>query len=214
MFVISIIHPKSIKNKFNIILGEALKQFCTEWPKGLENEEKMNSHFPITVITSDYCHGLPTIRNPLARIVTVKIDLKKLPLNEHAKDKFLRLVGERYNHETEILTLVTDRCPIRKQNYDYAMYLLTALFHESQVVEPWETTKSLADMEIYDWNMHKSKNSTEAILSYRNNDQNAQVPNSYIKSVENLINEGENDYNLNKYKEEVLSLLELPLKPV
>lgn len=52
---------------------EALKQFCTEWPKGLETEEKCNEHFPIEVITSDYCHALPTIRNPLSRIVTTKV---------------------------------------------------------------------------------------------------------------------------------------------
>jgi hypothetical protein len=31
------------------------------------------------------------------------------------------------------LTLMTDRCPLRQQNLDYALYLLTALFHESWV---------------------------------------------------------------------------------
>lgn len=57
---------------------EALKKFCSQWPKGLETEEKMQAHFPINIITSDYCHGLPTIRNPLARIVTMKV--KIIPL--------------------------------------------------------------------------------------------------------------------------------------
>jgi small subunit ribosomal protein S35 len=33
---------------------------------------------------------------------------------------------------------------------------------------------------------------------------------TFGQSVENLINEGENDYNLTKYKEEVLKLLGLP----
>lgn len=52
---------------------EALKQFCTAWPKGLETEEKWKRYFPLDVITSDYCHALPTIRNPLSRIVTLKV---------------------------------------------------------------------------------------------------------------------------------------------
>lgn len=57
----------------------------------------------------------------------------RLPLNAHAKDKLLRLVGERYNPENDVLTIMTDRCPLRQQNLDYALYLLTALFHESWV---------------------------------------------------------------------------------
>lgn len=106
---------------------EALKKFCTPWPKGLETEEKQEKHFPVRVISSDYVHGLPTIRNPLSRIITIKFNLDRLNLDEHAKDKFLRLVGERYNAETGELTIVTDRCPLKKQNYDYAIYLLTGL---------------------------------------------------------------------------------------
>lgn len=44
-----------------------------------------------------------------------------------------RLVGDKYNAENDIVTIVTDRCPLKKQNYDYAMYLITALYHESRV---------------------------------------------------------------------------------
>lgn len=54
---------------------EALKKFCTPWPSGLETDEKIGQHFPIDVITSDYCHALPTIRNPLSRIVTIKVSV-------------------------------------------------------------------------------------------------------------------------------------------
>ena len=57
----------------------------------------------------------------------------RLPLNAHAKDKLLRLVGERYDPANDVLTIMTDRCPLRQQNLDYALYLLTALFHESWV---------------------------------------------------------------------------------
>lgn len=60
--------------------------------------------------------------------------MSKLQLDDHAKDKFLRLVGDKYDETTDIVTIVTDRCPTRKQNLDYAMYLLTAVYHESWVI--------------------------------------------------------------------------------
>lgn len=59
--------------------------------------------------------------------------LKRLPLNRHSKDKILRLLHTHYNEKTDEVTITADRCPLRQQNYDYAMYLLTALFHESWV---------------------------------------------------------------------------------
>lgn len=52
---------------------EALKKFCTPWPAGLETDEKCEQHFPVSVISSDYCHSSPIIRDPLARIVTIKV---------------------------------------------------------------------------------------------------------------------------------------------
>lgn len=52
---------------------EALKKFCTQWPAGLETDEKCDEHFPVQVISSDYCHSSPTIRDPNARIVTIKV---------------------------------------------------------------------------------------------------------------------------------------------
>lgn len=112
---------------------EALKQFCTPWPSSLSTDEKCEKHFPIEVATSNYCHSSPTIRDPLSRIVTIKVRLSAFKLDDHAKDKFQRLVGDRYDEKTDIFTIVTDRCPVKKQNYDYAMYLITALYHESQV---------------------------------------------------------------------------------
>lgn len=112
---------------------EALKKFCTKWPQALKTDEQCEKHFPLEVSSSDYCHSSPTIRDPLARIVTLKIKLSALQLDEHARDKLRRLVGDRYDEETGVLTIVTDRCPTKKQNYDYAMYLLTAVFHESWV---------------------------------------------------------------------------------
>lgn len=52
---------------------EAIKRFCTPWPENLETDAKCEHHFPIEFITSDYCHGLPTIRNPLARIIALQV---------------------------------------------------------------------------------------------------------------------------------------------
>lgn len=130
-------------------------------------------------------------------------------MNKHAKDKFLRLVGDKYNAETDILTIVTDRCPLRKQNHDYAQYLLTATFHESWITEPWEATKTEADMEEYIWSRNKSKQSTDAILNYGKSSVDVLPPPEYIQSVEQLINEGENEQNIAKYKESVLKMFNL-----
>lgn len=192
---------------------EALKKFCTPWPKGLETEDKWKKHFPVDVVNTDYCHALPTIRHPEARRVSVTLKLSNLKFDGHARDKFLRLVGDRYNSETDILTIVADRCPLRKQNYDYAMYLLTACYHESFITESWEATKSEADMEYYDYNRNKSRESVEAILNWGANVQNekekSKATEGFVQSIEKLINEGENEYNLNKYKEEVVKMLSL-----
>lgn len=194
---------------------EALKQFCTAWPKGLETDEKCEKHFPVEVITSDYCHSSPTIRDPLARIVSITFHLSRLKLDAHAKDKFLRLVGDRYNEKTDIVTIVADRCPVRQQNYDYAMYILTALYHESWTVEDWESEKSLDDMEYYDWNTNASK---QNVLSWiKGADANIDVANLpkewsekcqlYKSKIEDLFNKGDSDENLQQYKEAALNLV-------
>lgn len=137
--------------------------------------------------------------------------LSVLPLDKHARDKFFRLVENRYDPETDYVTLVVDRCPLRKQNFDYARYLLTALFYESFNVEQWEALKSEADMEYYDWSKNKSKEVVESILSY--GDQSGDKPkpstDAFAASVEQLFNDGENEQNLQKYKNEVLKLLDL-----
>lgn len=112
---------------------EALKQFCTEWPAGLETEEKCARYFPVEIITSDYCYSSPIIKDPLARIASLRVRMSSLHLDTHAKDKLLRLLGNKYNSETDIITITADRCPTRKQNLEYVRYLLTAVYHESWV---------------------------------------------------------------------------------
>ncbi len=188
---------------------EALKKFCTPWPQEVSRNSVRQNHFPIQVITSDYVHGLPTIKNPLSRIVTVKFKLNKLKLDAHAKDKFIRLVGDRYDKKSGMLTIVTDRCPLKKQNYDYAMYLITALYHESNIFEEWEATKSEADMEYYDWNRNRSKVTSTEILNWPSKEQTIQPPETYARSVEALMKVGESPATLIHYKKEVLKMLGL-----
>ncbi|CRK92670.1 CLUMA_CG006311, isoform A [Clunio marinus] len=186
---------------------EAIKKFCTPWPKELTGE-KAEKKFPLRAITSDYVHGMPTIRNHLSRIVTIKIKLSNLNLDEHAKDKFLRFVGERYNPDNDEITIVADRCPTKKQNHDYAIYLLTALYHESNTFEEWEKAKIEADMETYYWKDNKSKISATEIINWRSQSEDKIEPlQEYGTSVEKLFNEGENNYNLDKYKYEVLKMI-------
>lgn len=112
---------------------EAIKKFCTPWPEGLEDEKKCDKHFPMEIISSDYCYSSPTIRDPLARIVSLRVKLSSLELDYHARDKILRLLAHRYDPKTDYITIVVDRCPMRKQNLEYAEFLLTAVYNEARV---------------------------------------------------------------------------------
>lgn len=207
---------------------EAIKQFCTEWPKLLNSEEAIEKHYPVEVITSDYCHASPTIRNPLARIVTMRVKLSDLKLDSRAKDKFLRLVGDKYDQKTDLVTFTADRCPVRKQNLDYVNYLLTACYHESWTIEDWEKEKTLEDMEYYDFDAHPSKKNLVNWFFKSNNKENnlsddeirnfdtSSIPNGleYKNAVSELFNEGESATTLKNYNVAVRKLLGLPEKKV
>ncbi|XP_026762123.1 28S ribosomal protein S35, mitochondrial [Galleria mellonella] len=207
---------------------EAIKQFCTEWPKLLNSEEAIENHYPVEIITSDYCHASPSIRNPLARIVTLRVKLSTLKLDQHARDKFIRLVGERYDPETDLVTITADRCPIRKQNQDYVNYLLTACYHESWNFEEWEREKMEEDMEYYNWDKNPSKRSlVNWYLKTQNQSKElsdeeysnydvSQIPNGeeYKVAVSSYMNDGESEGTVEKYGEAVRKLLGLPQKKV
>ena len=74
----------------------AISKFCTEWPQGLETEEDIAEHFPVSVTTSDYLNSSSSIRDRRSKIVQLRINIKSLPLDQHARDKLIRLVGTRY----------------------------------------------------------------------------------------------------------------------
>ncbi|XP_031840413.1 mitochondrial ribosomal protein S35 [Nomia melanderi] len=193
---------------------DELKKFCTKWPQELETDEACEKYFPVEIITSDYCYSSPTIREPLARIVSLRLKLSSLNLNAHAKDKMLRLVREKYNPQTGILTIVSDKCPIRKQNLDYVNYLLTALFHISWRVEPWEKEKYEADMEYYDWDKSKSRNTLITVLSWPKpptdfNYEDIPHATEYKMAISDLINNGEDHFTIDKYKQAVIKVLNL-----
>uniref|UniRef100_F7A9P6 Mitochondrial ribosomal protein S35 n=1 Tax=Ornithorhynchus anatinus TaxID=9258 RepID=F7A9P6_ORNAN len=186
---------------------EVLKDFCTEWPAALDTDEKCEEHFPVEIETADYVSAGPSLRNPKARVVTLKVKLSKLHLDDHAKKKLIKLVGERYCKNTDTLTITTDRCPLRRQNYDYAVYLLTVLYHESWKTEAWEKEKTEADREEYIWeNSRSEKNILDTLLQIRASEERAGVTREellaseevggYGRAVAALKNEGESDHNL------------------
>ncbi|XP_020790766.1 28S ribosomal protein S35, mitochondrial [Boleophthalmus pectinirostris] len=200
---------------------EALKPFCTEWPSALDTDAKCDEHFPIKVQTTDFVSAGPSLRNPSARIVHLKVKLSSLNLDDHARKKMIKLVGSRYCKNTDLLTITTDSCPLRKQNYDYAMYLLTVLYHESWKTEGWEAEKTVADMEEYSWENSPSQRNLLDILTrmevveeeggeeVRQQLLGRAEVQEYKDSVTRLKNEGENEDTLQQYKEAVKKVLKL-----
>ena len=113
-----------------------------------------------------------------------------------SKDKFLRLVGlDRYDTETDTVTITADRCPYRLQNKEYCEYLLKALYYESRNREDWEKEKLPFDA-----------------IDYQP-DETSEVD----VQVSKVLNEGENIRTLEDYKSATLKSLglknELPVIP-
>lgn len=52
-----------------------LSAFCTEWPSALDTDAKCDEHFPIKVENTDYVSAGPSVRNPSARVVSVKVSM-------------------------------------------------------------------------------------------------------------------------------------------
>ncbi|XP_014907175.1 small ribosomal subunit protein mS35 [Poecilia latipinna] len=200
---------------------EALKPFCTEWPSALDTDAKCDELFPVKIQSTDYVSAGPSIRNPSARVVHMKVKLSSLNLDDHARKKMLKLVGDRYCKDSDILTIKTESCPLRQQNYDYAMYLLTVLYHESWKIEPWEAEKTRADMEEYSWEDSTSqKNILDTLLRINatGEGEEAEVREQllgreevleYKDSVETLKNEEPSESNMLRYKEAVRKVLKV-----
>lgn len=183
-----------------------LEKFCTPWPAGLETQEKQASHFPLTISSSTYLHSSPSIRDPKARIVTMKVPVSSLNLDKHALDKLLRLVGDRYNPKTAILSLVADRCPLSIQNRDYLQYLLTVLVNESKKLEPWEDEKNLTDREDFQFEGSSSEKNIQVLQEVKGEAISSELVQEYAKVVTELHNQGEDDYTISHYRDVVLKV--------
>ncbi|XP_067947847.1 small ribosomal subunit protein mS35-like [Watersipora subatra] len=190
----------------------ALKKFCTPWPQELNEEGIQETHFPLSITTCDYVYSHSTIRDPRSRLVTMKFKMSCLDLDYHAKDKMIRLLGDRYDQETDEVTIQSDKCPIQQQNSDYIAYLLTALYYESWKVEEWEGEKTWADLEAYDWERSKAKEKIERLqekLPQARKESWSEDVGRFAEAVTRLHNEGESKDTLNDYKSAVLAMLKL-----
>ncbi|XP_075998732.1 small ribosomal subunit protein mS35 [Genypterus blacodes] len=198
---------------------EALKPFCTEWPSVLDSEAKCDQHFPIKVESTDYMSAGQSVRNPEARIVHLKVKVSSLNLDDHARKKMLKLARERYCKDTDVLTIKTDSCPLRQQNSDYAMYLLTVLYHESWKTEAWEAEKTVADMEEYSWEDSPSqKNILDTLVRMKAEGEGEGLHEEllgrrevqeYKDSVTRLKIEGESESTMLQYSQAVKKVLNL-----
>nr|XP_054774252.1 28S ribosomal protein S35, mitochondrial-like [Lytechinus pictus]XP_054774253.1 28S ribosomal protein S35, mitochondrial-like [Lytechinus pictus] len=200
----------------------ALKELCSDWPEALETHADCERHFPLETVESDYVFSGSSLRHPESREVTVKVRLSELPLDKHARWKFIQLVGDRYDNDTDIVTISADRCPLKKQNYDYCIYVMSVLFHEAWIFEPWESEITDDDMEEYVWDISPSKTSIiNTIASMKNKapvsgDVDPQLEEDIMESkevqelrdsVSEIRNSGESLENLERYKEAVLGIV-------
>ena len=171
---------------------EALKRFCTEWPKGLETDHKCDKHFPIQIRTQEFVFSGSSIRWPDYRIVEISLKMSDLPLDYHSKDKMKRLLMERYDPKDDTITITVS-------------YL--------QKVEDWESEKAESDWEKFYWEKSKSKDTiVDYIKQIKPDIKEEDIINdekikSYAESVSKLFDEKENKTNLEEYKQNVLKLL-------
>ncbi|PAV60512.1 hypothetical protein WR25_25524 [Diploscapter pachys] len=116
-----------------------IKKFMTPYPPELLADPSLaDKELPIKVTCSSYVHQGTNIRDMRSRVITMRVNVDALNLDGRAKEKLLRLAGRRYDEVNNLLTIVTDRCHTRKQNLDYAYYLLTK-------IEKWEELKLRQD---------------------------------------------------------------------
>uniref|UniRef100_A0A8C8GR65 Mitochondrial ribosomal protein S35 n=1 Tax=Oncorhynchus tshawytscha TaxID=74940 RepID=A0A8C8GR65_ONCTS len=106
-------------------------------------------------------------------------------------------------------------------NYDYAMYLLTVLYHESWKMEAWESEKTVADMEEYSWEDSPSQKNIMSTLvrmqvagegegeAVREELLGRPEVQEYRDSVTRLKNEGESESSMHQYRDAVKKLLNL-----
>ena len=63
----------------------------------------------------------------------LQVTLSDIPLADRARQKMILLARKRYNSTTDELTLIGNKCPTRRQNKEYVLYLLKVLYIEANV---------------------------------------------------------------------------------
>nr|XP_022287065.1 28S ribosomal protein S35, mitochondrial-like [Crassostrea virginica] len=204
---------------------QAIKKFCSEFPSELKNPEIRNANFPLEVITSDYVTCGQSIRDERSREVTVNVNLSVLKMDEHSVIKMKKLAGDRMDEKAMTLQLKSDRCPVRKQNLDFNIYTLTALYFESQEKEAWEEDEmEESDWVTYQWDKTKSKQKILQLKQKINQVSGLEVEvqeggsevvaedsdvQSYKSAFSNIKDGGDTRENMEAYKQSVLKLLKL-----
>ena len=123
--------------------------------------------------------------------MTFQFKLSSLFLDPASKEKFLRLIGvERYDIERDMVSITVDRCPYRKQNREYAEYLVKALYYESQNRAEWELAQTEVDKVNYEVSEEEVNELTEKLTKI-------------------LSDEGENAKTLADYKSAALEHFKL-----
>jgi small subunit ribosomal protein S35 len=84
-------------------------EFCSKFPEKLKEIECQQKFFPLEFRYSDFIHQGTNIRDMRARQVCMGIRLDALKLDKHANLKLRQLVGDRYNKDTNVLTIISDR---------------------------------------------------------------------------------------------------------
>ena len=165
---------------------------------------------------STYLYSGPSIRDIRTRIVTVKFQIEDFDLTDHGRDKLLRLLDNRFDPETNTVTLTVDRCPLYAQNLDYAHYLMTVLRAEAEKVDPWEHEKSRQDHSEFVFEGSSSEAAVQKLQSRLQEvkEQGEDVKELDAKSIENyrfslntLLNDREDDASLFEYSKSVLGML-------
>lgn len=170
-------------------------------------------YFPMITTRSSYMYSGPSIRDPRARVASIKVRLQDLHLDAHGEDKLLRLVGDRYDKESNTLTITADRCPLHSQNLQYCSYLLTVIRAEAEITEPWEHEQDPTDVAHFVYSGSNSEAAVEALKAQRTLAGEAAPTEDdterYKAAVTALLEQDENEASVLEYGESVLALLGL-----
>jgi len=189
---------------------QAIKKFMTKFPEEVKNHEVKKQFFPLEITTSSFCFSGPAVRHPDSRICTMAVKLSDLSLSEKARNKLILLLKHRYNRRNDTMTIVTDRCPTRKQNTEYALYLLNVLYHECNRVQKFEENKTEHDDEKFIWSRSEAKAALEDYLTASDSlEEKSEAVDQFEQAVSKLVDSGETEDNMDEFKKATVEVFGL-----